>query len=162
MRAAVCREFGAPLVIEDVELAAPRQGEIRVTLAACAVCQSDIHYLQGAWGGTLPAVYGHEAAGVVTEVGAGVTGLEVGNHVVVTLIRSCGSCAVCARDEPFFCQATFPLDERGPLTGTAGDPIAQGLRTAAFAEQVVVDASQAVRHPRRSCRSTSRRSSPVA
>ena len=92
MRAAVCRAFGEPLVIEEVELAAPSAGELRVTLAACAICQSDIHYLRGAWGGTLPAVYGHEAAGVVAEIGSGVDGFAVGDHVVVTLIRSCGTC----------------------------------------------------------------------
>jgi S-(hydroxymethyl)mycothiol dehydrogenase len=71
MRAAVCRAFGEPLVIEELELAAPGAGELRVTLAACAVCQSDIHYLSGAWGGPLPAVFGHEAAGVVAEVALG-------------------------------------------------------------------------------------------
>ena len=70
MRAAVCRAFGEPLVIEDVQLAAPARGELRVRLAACAICQSDLHYLEGAWGGSLPAVFGHEAAGVVVEVGA--------------------------------------------------------------------------------------------
>ena len=90
MRAAVCRAFGEPLVIEDVQLAAPNRGELRVRLAACAICQSDLHYLDGAWGGTLPAVFGHEAAGVVVEVGAGVDGMAAGDHVVVTLIRSCG------------------------------------------------------------------------
>ena len=93
MRAAVCRAFGEPLVIEEIELAAPDRGEIRVEIAACAICQSDIHYLEGAWGGALPAVYGHEAAGVVAEVGPGVDGFAIGDHVVVTLIRSCGACA---------------------------------------------------------------------
>ncbi len=72
VRAAVCRAFGAPLVIEEVELAAPEAGEVAVRLAACAICHSDIHFAEGAWGGVLPAVYGHEAAGVVYAVGAGV------------------------------------------------------------------------------------------
>lgn len=144
MKAAVCRAFGEPLVIEDVEIAPPGAGELRVALAACAICQSDIHYLQGAWGGTLPAVYGHEAAGVVAEVGPGVVGYAVGDHVVVTLIRSCGTCAPCTQGEPALCATTFPLDEHSPLTAPDGTAIAQGLRTAAFAEQVVVDASQAV------------------
>jgi Zn-dependent alcohol dehydrogenase len=148
MRAAVCRAFGEPLVIEEVELAAPAAGELRVTLAACAICQSDIHYWSGAWGGPLPAVFGHEAAGVVAETGPGVAGLAVGDHVVVTLIRSCGSCGPCTRGEPGLCETTFPLDERGPLTAPDGTGILQGLRTAAFAEEVVVDASQAVVIPR--------------
>ena len=107
MRAAVCRSFGEPLVVEEVDLAAPGAGELRVTLAACAICQSDLHYLQGAWGGALPAVYGHEAAGVVAELGPGVAGLAVGDHVVVTLIRSCGACATCTRGEPALCETTF-------------------------------------------------------
>jgi S-(hydroxymethyl)glutathione dehydrogenase/alcohol dehydrogenase len=144
VRAAVCHAFGEPLAIEEIELAAPGRGEIRVALAACAVCQSDVHYLEGSWGGTLPAVYGHEAAGIVAEVGTGVDRFAVGDHVVVTLIRSCGTCDTCSRDEPVLCAATFPLDERSPLTALDGSPIAQGLRTGAFADQVVVDASQAV------------------
>ena len=147
MRAAVCRAFGEPLVIEDVQLAAPARGELRVRLAACAICQSDLHYLEGAWGGSLPAVFGHEAAGVVVEVGTGVEGVAEGDHVVVTLIRSCGACAPCVHGEPALCDATFALDEVGPLTDADGHPIAQGLRTGAFAEEVVVDASQAVGIP---------------
>jgi S-(hydroxymethyl)glutathione dehydrogenase/alcohol dehydrogenase len=144
VKAAVCREFGEPLMIEEIEIAAAGRSELEIELAACAICQSDIHYLEGAWGGTLPAVYGHEAAGVVAAVGAGVEGFEAGDHVVVTLIRSCGACDSCARDEPVLCDATFPLDERGPLRALDGTAIVQGLRTGAFAERVVVDASQAV------------------
>jgi Zn-dependent alcohol dehydrogenase len=144
VKAAVCRAFGEPLVIEELALATPEAGELRVKLAACAICQSDLHYLQGAWGGTLPAVYGHEAAGVIAEVGAGVEGLGVGDHVVVTLIRSCGTCGPCSHGEPALCETTFPLDEHGPLTALDGTPVVQGLRTGAFAEEVVVDASQAV------------------
>jgi S-(hydroxymethyl)glutathione dehydrogenase / alcohol dehydrogenase len=144
VRAAVCRAFGEPLVIEEIEIEAPRRGELRVEIAACAICQSDIHYVQGAWGGELPAVYGHEAAGVVVEIGAGVEGFAPGDHVVVTLIRACGACEACARGEEVLCGTTFPLDERSPLNARDGSPIVQGLRTGAFAEQVVVDASQAV------------------
>ena len=65
MKAAVCYEFGKPLVVEEVELDPPEAGEVKVRLAACAICQSDIHYMNGAWGGTLPLVLGHEAAGIV-------------------------------------------------------------------------------------------------
>ena len=65
MRAAVCRAFGEPLVIEDVVLDPPGPGELVVDVAACAICHSDIIYAEGGWGGALPAVYGHEAAGVV-------------------------------------------------------------------------------------------------
>lgn len=148
MKAAVCRAFGKPLVIEDVYLASPGAGEIRVKLAACALCHSDIHYVDGAWGGELPAVYGHEAAGIVEDIGAGVTAFLPGDHVVVTLIRSCGHCYYCGRGTPVTCATTFPLDEKSPLTAADGATIAHGLRTGAFAEYVLVDESQAVVIPR--------------
>ena len=142
MRAAVCREFGKPLVIEELELDAPHSGEVRVRLAACAICHSDISFMEGAWGGPLPAVYGHEAAGVVGEVGPDVIGVKTGDRVVVTLIRACGRCYFCAQGEPVFCEATFRLDTEGPLRDANGRAIMQGLRTGAFAEYVTVHASQ--------------------
>ena len=147
IKAAVCREFAKPLSIEEVELAAPGAGEIRVKVAACAICHSDIHYADGAWGGDLPSVYGHEASGTVEEIGAGVGEFTIGDRVVVTLIRSCGRCYYCADGDEVLCEADFSLDRNGPITGAGGEPIHQGLRTGAFAEQVVVDASQAVTIP---------------
>jgi S-(hydroxymethyl)glutathione dehydrogenase/alcohol dehydrogenase len=147
VKAAVCRAFGAPLVIEEVDLAPPRAGEIRVRLAACAICHSDIIYAAGGWGGALPAVYGHEAAGVVEEIGAGVSHVQVGDHVVVTLIRSCGHCIECARGAQVLCETVFPLDETSPLSA-GGEVLTHGMRTGAFAEQVVVEASQAVAIPK--------------
>jgi Zn-dependent alcohol dehydrogenase len=147
VKAAVCRAFGAPLVIEDVDLADPGPGEVRVRMAATAICHSDITYAEGGWGGDLPALYGHEGAGVVAAVGPGVTSVAVGDHVVVTLIRSCGHCHGCLIGMPVTCEATFPLDERSPITDAAGTPVVQGMRTGAFAEQVVVDASQVVGVP---------------
>jgi S-(hydroxymethyl)glutathione dehydrogenase/alcohol dehydrogenase len=148
IKAAVCREFGKPLVVEDVELAAPGAGEIRVRVAACAICHSDIHYADGAWGGSLPSVFGHEASGVVEEIGDGVAGLEIGDHVVVTLIRSCGTCFYCADGDEVLCEEVFSLDRKGPISAPDGNPITQGLRTAAFAGQVVVDPSQVVVIPK--------------
>jgi Zn-dependent alcohol dehydrogenase len=143
-RAAVCRAFGKPLTIEELELAPPGPGEVRVRIAACAICHSDIFYMDGAWGGELPAVYGHEAAGIVEEIGAGVTHLAPGDHAVVTLIRSCGRCLYCAEGAQVFCDAVFPLDQKSPLVSQKGEAIVHGLRTGAFAEHVVVEASQAV------------------
>jgi Zn-dependent alcohol dehydrogenase len=143
IRAAVCRAFGEPLTIEQLQLAAPGPGELSVRVQAVAICHSDVSGVDGAWGGALPIVYGHEAAGVVEEVGDGVS-LDVGQSVVVTLIRSCGECRRCKRGEFVACTATFPLDERSPLTTVDGVGIAHGLRTAAFAEQVVVHESQVV------------------
>ncbi len=144
MKAAVCHEFAKPLVIEDVVLAPPGPGEVRVNIAACAICYSDITYMRGGWGGTLPAVYGHEAAGVVEEIGTGVTGVAPGDHAVVTLIRSCGHCYCCAQGVPVACESSFSLDEPGPLTLPTGERVVQGLRTGAFADEVVVHGSQVV------------------
>ena len=147
-RAAVCRKFGAPLRIEEVELADPGPGEVRVKIAACAICHSDIYFLEGAWGGELPAVYGHEAAGVIESVGPGVTRLKVGDPVVATLIRSCGFCPACSEGAPVFCEEVFPLDRQSPLTDHSGASIVHGMRIGAFAEHVVVDASQVALIPR--------------
>ena len=147
MKAAVCREFGAPLALEEVELAAPGVGEVVVDLRACAICHSDISLAEGAWGGALPAVYGHEASGVVSTVGPGVAGLAEGDRVVVTLIRSCGVCFFCSRGQQVLCEAEFRLDREPALHAADGTPVQQGLRTAAFAEQVLVHSSQVAAIP---------------
>jgi S-(hydroxymethyl)glutathione dehydrogenase / alcohol dehydrogenase len=144
MKAAVCRAFGEPLVVEEVALDPPGVGEVAVDLAACAICHSDIIFADGGWGGQLPAVYGHEAAGVVRQVGQGVDDIRPGDHVVVTLIRSCGQCGSCAQGAPVTCEATFARDSQSPLHRPNGEALTQGLRTGAFAEAVVVDASQVV------------------
>ncbi len=147
MKAAICYAFGQPLVVEDVTLDPPEAGEVKVRLGASAICHSDIHYAEGAWGGRLPAIYGHEAAGVVEEVGPGVSSVSPGEHVVVTLIRSCGACIFCARGAPYLCEFQFRLDGCDCHHGKDGQDIKQGLRTGAFAEYVVVEESQAVPIP---------------
>ena len=146
IRAAVCHAFNEPLVIQEVELRAPQSGEIEVTLSAVAICHSDISYADGAWGGSLPAVYGHEAAGKITSVGDGVHGLELGDHVVVTLIRACGHCSNCSGGAPTTCEN--PADgDYGPLKMPDGSKLHQAMACGAFAEKVVVDQSQVVKLP---------------
>lgn len=147
MKAAVCYEFGQPLVIEELVLSPPQAGEVKVKLAACAICHSDIYSMEGAWGGTLPAVYGHEAAGVVTEVGRGVTLAKPGDRVVVSLIRSCGHCYFCAQGQRHICETQFPLAHESRLHNKEGQSIAQGVYTGGFAEYVVVEESQVVQVP---------------
>jgi Zn-dependent alcohol dehydrogenase len=146
MRAAVCRAFGEPLTIEEVGIDPPGPGQVAVKLAACAICHSDIAAASGAWGGRLPAVYGHEAAGTVTGVGPGVTGFAAGEPVLVTLIRACGACPACAAGAPTSCDHAWDAFP-SPLTDASGVRVSQGLRTAAFAEEVVVDRSQLARLP---------------
>jgi Zn-dependent alcohol dehydrogenase len=139
----VCHRFQAPLVVEDVDLQGPADGEVKVKVAAVGICHSDITFIDGLWGGDVPAIYGHEVAGVVDEVGAGVE-LRPGAHVVVTLVRSCGKCFFCARGAPTQCEGTFAIDQRHPITLAGGAPVKQGLRVAGFAEFVTVHASQVV------------------
>jgi S-(hydroxymethyl)glutathione dehydrogenase / alcohol dehydrogenase len=147
-RAAVCRAFGQPLSIEEIDLAEPGQGEIRVKIQACSICHSDIFFWEGAWGGELPAVYGHEAAGIVEAVGPGVTRVKAGDPVVATLIRSCGFCPSCSGGSPVQCEEVFPLDRQSPIRGKGGESIVHGMRIGAFAEHVVVHHSQVAPVPR--------------
>lgn len=146
IKAAVCHEFGTPLRVEDINLRAPENDEIEVTLGAVAICHSDISFANGDWGGFLPAVYGHEAAGRVTAVGNNVRGLDLGDHVVVTLIRACGHCSNCSGGAPTICET--PVDGvEGPIKTAEGAPIMQAMACGAFAEKVVVAQSQVVKIP---------------
>lgn len=145
IKAAVSHAHGTPLRIQTLTLRAPLSGEVAVTLAACAICHSDISYADGAWGGQLPVVYGHEAAGHVSAVGDGVRGLAVGDPVVVTLIRACGACVTCATGRPVLC--TTPSRHDSPLTASDGSAVARGLDVGGFAERVVVEAGQVVKLP---------------
>jgi len=144
IRAAVCRAFGEPLTIERLQLESPVGNQVQVRVVASAVCHSDIHFFDGAWGGRLPAVWGHEASGVVEALGADVTDLAVGDHVVVTLIRSCGACRNCAAGVTVACTGAGPAAAT-PLSDAEGKPVGHGLGTAAFAERLVADRSQVVR-----------------
>lgn len=144
IRAAVAHAFGEPFSIEEVELAAPEGREVEVTLEACAICHSDITYASGAWGGALPAIYGHEAAGRVTALGPDVKDYVVGDRVLVTLIRSCGTCPTCADARPTIC---MEAKHGAPLKTTGGQTIFQAMDCGAFAEKVVVDRSQLARVP---------------
>ncbi|THH37121.1 zinc-binding dehydrogenase [Aliishimia ponticola] len=143
IKAAVCHAFGEPLKIEQINLRAPQAEEIEVTLDAVAICHSDISYADGAWGGSLPAVYGHEAAGRVTAVGPGVAGIREGDSVVVTLIRACGSCTNCATGKPTICETPYDGD-KGPITTADGGKLHQAMACGAFAEKVVVSHRQVV------------------
>ena len=142
MKAAVCRAFNEPLVIEELTLEAPQAGELVVDVKACAICHSDITYLDGGWGGDLPALYGHEAAGIVSAVGPETPGVQVGDHVVVTLIRACGQCYYCSRGDRVMCETTLPLSTRQPIKDASGAPVAQMMNVGSFAEQVLVHHSQ--------------------
>lgn len=143
MRAAVLTEYGKPFEMWDVDQRPPQAGEVRVKLMACAICHSDIHFADGELGGELPMVLGHEASGEVVELGEGVTDLAVGDRVAVTLVRHCGTCPCCDKGYIATCE-THLRDAYTPLSHD-GAPVTHGIKTAAFAEETVVHASQVVK-----------------
>lgn len=142
-KAAICHAFGEPLEISALTIAEPAAKEVLVDIAACAICHSDIMFMDGGWGGVLPAVYGHEASGVVRSVGADVQGVAVGDHVVVTLIRACGACPDCSEGHLVRCDGanTSGVTDT-PLTLEDGTAVTQGMATGAFAEVALVHESQ--------------------
>ncbi len=146
-RAAVCHAFAAPLTVEEVTLDPPGPDEVRLRVTACAICHSDVAYAAGAWGGELPAVFGHEACGIVVETGPGVAAVAEGDRVVVSLVRTCGVCARCREGAPALCAGRFRLDDVSPILLRDGRRAAQGMRCGAFADEAVVHASQAVPVP---------------
>lgn len=145
MKAAVCYEFNKPLVIEELAMRAVRPDEVKVKVAVTAICHSDIHDLRGDFGGTPPFVGGHETAGYVEEVGANVTSVKPGDHVIVSLLESCGKCFYCTTGRPYFCETKVTYDVTGTLTNEKGQDVIQKARVAGFAEYVLVHESQLVK-----------------
>jgi Zn-dependent alcohol dehydrogenase len=151
VKAAVCYEAGRPLVVEDVVLDPPKTGEVRVRIGAVAICHSDVHLVRGDWTGWTstppPVIAGHETAGVVEEVGSGVTRVRPGDHVVVSLLRTCGACPPCLTGAAYLCEGRFALATEHRLHTRTGRPLNMGIRVAGFAEAVVVEQSQLVPIP---------------
>jgi len=102
-RAVVCRELNKPVVVEPITVDAPQRGEVSVKLAACGVCHSDLSATNGTIPMQPPLILGHEAAGEVVEVGEGVSGFAVGDHVVSSFIYMCGKCRFCSMGRPVLC-----------------------------------------------------------
>jgi S-(hydroxymethyl)glutathione dehydrogenase/alcohol dehydrogenase len=145
MRAAVLREVGAPLSIEDVELAPPGPGMVRVRLRASGVCHSDLSLQDGSMPQATPAVLGHEGAGVVTGTRAGVATVAPGDHVVLSWVAPCRRCWYCLAGRPELCEHGMDHAFAGPY-GTAGhDEVWCGLGTGTFAEETVVPETAAIR-----------------
>ena len=147
VRAAVSRGVGMATSIEELVLSAPGVDEVRVAIDACAVCHSDLMFLDGGWSTDFPVVLGHEAAGRVLDLGEGVDNVSVGDRVVVSLIRACGTCRACRRGHDVACTGDLALRNRSPLSDLNGEPVTHGLGTAAFAEQAVVHRSQVAAFP---------------
>jgi len=148
MKAAVCYEFGKPLVIEDVTLDPPKTGEVKVKMAATAICHSDIHSIKGEIPFPLPMVAGHESSGYVEEVGPGVTTVKPGDNVIISLLASCGRCYSCVSGYPENCEFHWPLLTESRMHNKKGQALVHGTRTATFAEYAIVDQSQVVAIPK--------------
>jgi S-(hydroxymethyl)glutathione dehydrogenase / alcohol dehydrogenase len=142
MKAAVLREFGKPLTIEELELKAPGENEVRVHLAATSICHSDIHTLKGEIVfDPLPLVAGHESAGIVEEVGTRVASVKPGDAVVVSVLKSCGKCLNCMTGLPHLCLSKEP-PAPSPLYNKAGETFSRMANYGGFAEYVQVHESQ--------------------
>lgn len=102
-KAVVVRELGKPVTVEQIEVAAPRHGEVTVRLAACGVCHSDLSATNGTIPYPLPLVLGHEGAGVITAIGDGVDNFAVGDHVISSFVCMCGHCHFCQTGRPQLC-----------------------------------------------------------
>ena len=102
-QAAILHHVGAPITIATLDLGPPRAGEVLVRIAAAGVCHSDWHLVSGATQHPLPAVLGHEGAGVVAAAGPDVTAVAVGDHVALNWAPNCGHCFYCQHDSPSLC-----------------------------------------------------------
>jgi S-(hydroxymethyl)glutathione dehydrogenase/alcohol dehydrogenase len=137
VRAAVLTESGAPLRIADIELPDPGHGQIRVRIAATGVCHSDLSLARGILRQPVPAVLGHESAGTVVSVGAGVTTAAPGDRVVLCWAPPCGECWFCTQQEPWLCERSSDA-AAAPYATYDGQDLYPGLSTAGFAEETVV------------------------
>lgn len=144
MKAAVLPEGSDRLEIQDLQLAPPGPGEARVRIVASGVCHSDLHVIDGDLPVPLPAVLGHEGAGVVEEVGAGVTRVQIGDHVVLSWVPSCGACYYCGIGRPDMCDEAFAIQLLGSLPGggmrlrRGPEEIHHFLGASCFAERAVL------------------------
>ncbi len=148
MKAAVLYEPNKPMEVQTVDLDDPSDGEVLVRIAAAGVCHSDLHLIKGEWTTPLPAVLGHEGAGVVEKVGAGVTRVKPGDHVILNFRANCGQCHYCVVGRPVLCDG-IDTPRSAMFDGTVrlhrnGADIHHMARVSCFAEYAVVPESGAV------------------
>lgn len=140
MKAAVLREVGKPLEIEDVEISKPGPREVLIRTVAAGVCHSDLHFVEGLYPTRMPIIMGHESAGVVEQVGSDVTYVKPGDHVITCLSVFCGHCEMCVTGHMSLCDN--PETRRGrdddPRLSQDGEEITQFADLSSFAEQMLV------------------------
>ncbi len=147
VRAAVLRQIDRPLTIEEVEVADPQPHEVLIDIRAVGLCHSDLKFIEGAFPVALPAVLGHEAAGVVRAVGDGVTRLRPGDHVLTALTVFCGDCVFCREGRTHLCvdkAATRREMGSEPRISVGGETLTQGFDLSAFSERILVHDSGVV------------------
>ncbi|MBI3784706.1 MAG: Zn-dependent alcohol dehydrogenase [Deltaproteobacteria bacterium] len=153
MRAAVMEAQAKPLVIwDDVEIAAPGAGQVRVRVTHCGLCHSDLSIADAVFPSPTPMILGHEAAGIVEQLGPDVYGLQVGDHVVLSPLPPCGLCYWCVRGEPGVCVNAAAIQTNTFTDGTTGlsrrgEMVFRGVGMGGFAEMVLTPASGAVKIP---------------
>ena len=138
---------GAPVEVRDIVVPDPGPGEVRVTVQACGVCHTDLHYREGAINDEFPFLLGHEAAGIIESIGPDVTDVAPGDFVVLNWRAVCGTCRACKRGRPWYCFATFNATQK--MTLADGTPLSPALGIGAFAEQTLVAGGQATKVDRR-------------
>jgi S-(hydroxymethyl)mycothiol dehydrogenase len=140
VRGVVSRAKGAPVTLEEIIVPAPGPGEAVVAIAACGVCHTDLHYREGGINDDFPFLLGHEAAGVVESVGAGVVSVAPGDFVVLNWRAVCGECRSCRRGRPWYCFATHNAAQK--MTLADGTALSPALGIGAFADKTLVAAGQ--------------------
>ena len=147
-KAAVLYQPNTPLVVEEIDLDDPHEGEVLVKVRAAGVCHSDWHVMKGEWTSPMPVVLGHEGAGVVERVGPGVKHVKAGDHVVLNFRPNCGWCAHCVRGQPVLCNGSdTPRNEMfsgGSRMSFNGETVHHFARTSCFSQYTVVQESGAV------------------
>jgi S-(hydroxymethyl)mycothiol dehydrogenase len=140
VRGVVAHRVGEPVSIETIVVPDPGPGEALVDVQACGVCHTDLHYREGGINDEFPFLLGHEAAGVVSAVGDGVTSVEPGDYVVLNWRAVCGDCRACRRGRPWYCFATHNATQK--MTLADGTELSPALGIGAFTEKTLVAAGQ--------------------
>jgi S-(hydroxymethyl)mycothiol dehydrogenase len=140
VRGVVAREKGAPVTLEEIVVPDPGPGEAVVRVEACGVCHTDLHYREGGINDEFPFLLGHEAAGTVEAVGAGVDEVRSGDFVILNWRAVCGRCRACLRGRPWYCFDTHNASQ--PMTLADGTALSPALGIGAFADKTLVAAGQ--------------------
>ncbi|MGZ5379200.1 MAG: alcohol dehydrogenase catalytic domain-containing protein, partial [Mycobacterium sp.] len=140
VRGVISRKKGEPVELVEVVIPDPGPGEVVVDVIACGVCHTDLTYREGGINDEFPFLLGHEAAGTVESVGAGVTNVQAGDFVILNWRAVCGQCRACKRGRPHLCFDTFNAEQ--PMTLTDGTELTPALGIGAFADKTLVHEGQ--------------------